>query len=53
MTPDASRQSHDKKNKSQDRSKLRKAQSLVSIAYKRLPIITLMKIAGSLTLVQN
>ncbi|KAK1343012.1 hypothetical protein QTO34_015782, partial [Cnephaeus nilssonii] len=32
-TPDASRQSHDKKNKLRDRSKLRKAQSLVSIAF--------------------
>ncbi|XP_011357634.1 F-box only protein 16 isoform X1 [Pteropus vampyrus] len=31
MTPDASRQSHDKKNKLQDRSKLRKAQSLISL----------------------
>ncbi|KAF3818441.1 hypothetical protein GH733_011858, partial [Mirounga leonina] len=34
MNPDFSRQSHDKKNKLQDRSKLRKTQSLVSIAYK-------------------
>ncbi|XP_014401923.1 PREDICTED: F-box only protein 16 isoform X2 [Myotis brandtii] len=31
-TPDSSRQSHDKKNKSRDRSKLRKAQSLVSLS---------------------
>ncbi|XP_036710123.1 F-box only protein 16 isoform X4 [Balaenoptera musculus] len=31
MTPDFNRQSHDKKNKSQDRSKLRKAQSLISL----------------------
>nr|KAF6479942.1 F-box protein 16 [Molossus molossus] len=30
VTPDSSRQSHDKKNKLQDRSKLRKAQSLMS-----------------------
>ncbi|XP_021561599.1 F-box only protein 16 isoform X2 [Carlito syrichta] len=30
MTPDFSRQSHDKKNKLQDRSRLRKAQSLMS-----------------------
>ncbi|XP_032245037.1 F-box only protein 16 isoform X2 [Phoca vitulina] len=31
MNPDFSRQSHDKKNKLQDRSKLRKAQSLISL----------------------
>ncbi|XP_015426656.1 PREDICTED: F-box only protein 16 isoform X3 [Myotis davidii] len=31
-TPDSSRQSHDKKNKSQDGSKLRKARSLVSLS---------------------
>ncbi|XP_036170314.1 F-box only protein 16 isoform X2 [Myotis myotis] len=31
-TPDSSRQSRDKKNKSRDRSKLRKAQSLVSLS---------------------
>nr|XP_060511765.1 F-box only protein 16 [Panthera onca] len=33
MNPDFSRQSHDKKNKLQDRSKLRKAQSLMSRRY--------------------
>ncbi|XP_070361236.1 F-box only protein 16 isoform X1 [Equus asinus] len=32
MTPDFSQQSHDKKNKLQDRSKLRKAQSLISLS---------------------
>ncbi|XP_012630859.2 F-box only protein 16 isoform X4 [Microcebus murinus] len=32
MTPDFGRQSHDKKNKSQDRSRLRKAQSLMSLS---------------------
>ncbi|XP_059782200.1 F-box only protein 16 isoform X4 [Balaenoptera ricei] len=32
MTPDFNRQSRDKKNKSQDRSKLRKAQSLISLS---------------------
>ncbi|XP_035887928.1 F-box only protein 16 isoform X2 [Phyllostomus discolor] len=31
-TPDSSRQTHDKKNKLQDRSKLRKAQSLLSLS---------------------
>ncbi|XP_004411745.1 PREDICTED: F-box only protein 16 [Odobenus rosmarus divergens] len=41
MNPDFSRQSHDKKNKLQDRSKLRKAQSLVSIAYKSFCTICL------------
>lgn len=50
MNPDFSRQSHDKKNKLQDRSKLRKAQSLVSIAYKSFCTVTFMKIAGSLIL---
>uniref|UniRef100_A0A8C8ZJ72 F-box protein 16 n=1 Tax=Prolemur simus TaxID=1328070 RepID=A0A8C8ZJ72_PROSS len=32
MTPDFSRQSHDKKNKLQDRARLRKAQSLMSLS---------------------
>ncbi|VCW50128.1 unnamed protein product [Gulo gulo] len=32
MNPDFSRQSHDKKNKLQDRSKLRKTQSLISLS---------------------
>ncbi|XP_016069370.1 PREDICTED: F-box only protein 16 isoform X6 [Miniopterus natalensis] len=32
MTPDPSRQSHDKRNKLQGRSKLRKAQSLISLS---------------------
>ena len=47
MTPAFNRRSHDKKNKTQDRSKLRKAQSLVSIAYKTFPSIMLIKNAGS------
>ena len=47
MTPAFNQQSRDKKNKSQERSKLRKAQSLVSIAYKTFPPM-LMKNAGSL-----
>lgn len=50
MTPDSSQQSHDKKNKLQDRSKLRRAQSLVSTADERLPTIPLMRILGSLIL---
>lgn len=49
MTSGATQQSRDKKNKLLDPCKLRKAQSLVSIAYKRFPI-KLMKIAGSLIL---
>ncbi|XP_073088851.1 F-box only protein 16 isoform X2 [Manis javanica] len=32
VTPDSSQQSHDKKNKLQDRSKLRRAQSLISLS---------------------
>ena len=48
MTPAFNRQSRDKKNKSQDRSKVRKAQSLVSIAYKTFLPIMLMENAGSL-----
>uniref|UniRef100_A0A2K5BXJ4 F-box protein 16 n=1 Tax=Aotus nancymaae TaxID=37293 RepID=A0A2K5BXJ4_AOTNA len=50
MTPDFSRQSHDKKNKLQDRTRLRKAQSMVSTAYKRFVTITLMRISRSLIL---
>lgn len=50
MNPDFSRQSRDKKNKLQDRSRLRKAQSLVSITYKSFCTIMFMKIARSLIL---
>ncbi|XP_019296429.2 F-box only protein 16 isoform X4 [Panthera pardus] len=39
MNPDFSRQSHDKKNKLQDRSKLRKAQSLISLSAEPSPAL--------------
>uniref|UniRef100_H0XVB5 F-box protein 16 n=1 Tax=Otolemur garnettii TaxID=30611 RepID=H0XVB5_OTOGA len=47
MTPDFSRQPHEKRNKLQDRSRLRKAQSLVSVTHKRFTTVMLMTITRS------
>ncbi|XP_023406740.1 F-box only protein 16 isoform X2 [Loxodonta africana] len=52
MTPDSSRQPHDKKNKLQDKSKLRKAQSLVSLNAELSPLQKFQHISPGLLISQ-